>query len=108
MQYGKLTIILNIVINKKNIKNYDQKLMTILLDIFFSSNVRIQHFLDQKLHFKEPVTVVRTSIWTNFVLIVPGLGSRSEPGVFGSFEPEPLEKKPGAGATWTKVRSRSR
>ena len=97
MQYGKLTIILNIVINKKNIKNYDQKLMTILLDIFFSSNVRIQHFLDQKLHFKEPVTVVRTSIWTTFVLILPGLGSRSEPGVFGSFEPEPLGQKLGAG-----------
>ena len=35
-----------------------------------------------------------------------GLGSRSqsEPGVFGSLEPEPLEKKPGAGvgATWKK------
>ena len=35
-----------------------------------------------------------------------GLGSRiwSDPGVFGSLEPEPLEKKPGvgAGATWKK------
>ena len=30
-----------------------------------------------------------------------GLGSRSEPGVFGSLEPEPLEKK-GAGAAWKK------
>ena len=43
-----------------------------------------------------------------------GLGSRSrsEPGVFGSLEPEaePLEKKPGAGAVaaWEKGRSRSR
>ena len=26
----------------------------------------------------------------------------SEPGVFGSLEPEPLEKKPGAGAAWKK------
>ena len=26
----------------------------------------------------------------------------SEPGVFGSFEPEPLEKKTGAGAAWKK------
>ena len=25
-----------------------------------------------------------------------------EPGVFGSLEPEPLEKKPGAGAAWKK------
>ena len=35
---------------------------------------------------------------------VPGLGSRSrsEPGVFGSLEPEPLEKKTGAGAAWKK------
>ena len=35
-----------------------------------------------------------------------GLGSRSrsEPGVFGSLEPEPLEKKrvAGAGAAWKK------
>ena len=33
-----------------------------------------------------------------------GLGSwsRSEPGVFGSLEPESLEKKPGAGAAWKK------
>ena len=38
--------------------------------------------------------------------------SRSEPGVFGSLEPEPepLEKKTGAGAgaAWEKIRSRSR
>ena len=27
-----------------------------------------------------------------------------EPGVFGSLEPEPLEKKPEAGAAWKKVR----
>ena len=27
-----------------------------------------------------------------------------EPGVFGSLEPEPLEKKPGAGAAWKKSR----
>ena len=39
---------------------------------------------------------------------IPGLESRSrsKPGVFGSLEPEPLEKKPGAwagaGAAWTK------
>ena len=25
-----------------------------------------------------------------------------EPGVFGTLEPEPLEKKPGAGAAWKK------
>ena len=31
----------------------------------------------------------------------------SEPGVFGSLEPE-LEKKTGAGAAWKKVRSLSR
>ena len=35
-----------------------------------------------------------------------GLGSRiwSDPGVFGSLEPEPLEKKPGVGAraAWKK------
>ena len=31
-----------------------------------------------------------------------------EPGVFGSLEPEPLEKKTGAGAAWEKIRSRSR
>ena len=33
-----------------------------------------------------------------------GLGSRSEPGVYGSLEPEPLEKKQGAGAgaAWKK------
>ena len=31
-----------------------------------------------------------------------------ELGVFGSLEPEPLEKKPGAGATWEKIRSQSR
>ena len=50
------------------------------------------------------------------VVYKPGLGSRSrsEPGVFGSLEPEPepLEKKPGAGtgagAAWKKDRSRSR
>jgi len=28
--------------------------------------------------------------------------SEPEPGVFGSFEPEPLEKKPGAGVAWKK------
>ena len=36
---------------------------------------------------------------------IAGLGSRSrsEPCVFGSLEPEPLEeKKPGAGAAWKK------
>ena len=27
-----------------------------------------------------------------------------KPGVFGSLEPEPLEKKPGAGAAWKKVK----
>jgi len=33
-----------------------------------------------------------------------GSRSRSEPGVFGSLEPGPLEKKPGAGAgaAWKK------
>ena len=29
--------------------------------------------------------------------------SEPEPGVFGSFEPEPLEKKPGAGAARKKI-----
>ena len=42
----------------------------------------------------------------------PGLGSRSrsEPGVYGSLEPEPFEEKKGVGAeaAWKKVRSRSR
>ena len=41
-----------------------------------------------------------------FDLFKPGLGSRSrlELGVFGSLEPEPLEKKTGAGAgaAWKK------
>ena len=34
-----------------------------------------------------------------------GSRSRSEPGVFGILEPkpEPLEKKPGAGADWKKI-----
>ena len=36
-------------------------------------------------------------------------GWGAEPGVFGSLEPEPLEKKgAGAGAAWKKTRSRSR
>ena len=30
--------------------------------------------------------------------------SEPEPGVGGSLEPEPLEKKPGAGAAWKKSR----
>ena len=42
----------------------------------------------------------------NCLYLRPGLGSRSlsEPGVFGSLEPEPLEKKRGAGdgAAWKK------
>ena len=40
----------------------------------------------------------------SYLLLLSGLGSqsRSEPGVFGSLELEPLEKKTGAGATWKK------
>ena len=43
--------------------------------------------------------------------ILPNLTNSQEPEpvAFGSFEPEPLEKKPGAGAgaAWEKIRSRS-
>ena len=42
----------------------------------------------------------------NTIAFFSGLGSRSrsqsELGVFGSLEPEPFAKKPGAGAAWKK------
>ena len=37
-----------------------------------------------------------------FFLLILGRTGEPEPGVFGSLEPEPLEKKPGAGAAWKK------
>ena len=44
------------------------------------------------------------SIINYIYMYITGLGSwsQSEPGVFGSLEPEPLEEKPGAGAAWKK------
>ena len=52
------------------------------------------------------ICVLRTLHMKNTALYVVCLASRqgwgAEPGVFGSLEPEPLEKKPGAEAAWKK------
>ena len=53
MHYGKLTIIHDIVKIKKNINNYDQHFLTIILDILFFFKCAHSIFLDQKLYFKE-------------------------------------------------------
>ena len=57
-------------------------------------------------------TTVINDIFDQCIIEDPSLtASRAgepEPGVFGSLEPEPLIKKPGAGAAWKKVRSLSR
>ena len=52
----------------------------------------------------------QTSKTTGEKNILANLTNSQEPGVFGSLEPEPLEKKAGAGAraAWEKIRSRSR
>ena len=59
--------------------------------------------IHQLLHGLPPVLVVDVREGVQHVPEA-GLGSRSrsEPGVFGSLEPEPLEKKPRAGAAWEK------
>ena len=50
----------------------------------------------------QPNDVLGSAEITIYESNVFGRAEEPEPGVFGSLEPEPLEKKPGAGAAWKK------